>query len=330
MDGDSGSWVVNEKTLEVYGYVVAADAFGGGYIVPLDDALRDIADKLQAQSVELATIIDMATAKLRTITILDPSAPSFVPTQQTQRRSSLSEHLELERARRRVENERDRDHDSHRRSYAAPGPEDIRLQRRSVLDFTAYGTSPLHHPAAYAHYSRAQCTSSPCVDLGCTDHWASYRRPRQQVTNGEPHSHGSSVDPLGAPGPSRHSGRSSWYGPMRHGHYSGNVIEIRPRTSVPAPGAPPRESVVVFDVGYYHDDSGYNTGAATTSNRSSCSSTQSSTRSSPGQSLEASTASSAYASRHSSRPNSHSTHTFFDAASGAATSPPFQRQRHWR
>ncbi|KAK4070723.1 hypothetical protein Trihar35433_5190 [Trichoderma harzianum] len=64
LDGDSGSWVVNETTLEVYGYIVAADTFGGGYIIPLAEAFRNIADILRCQSVDLATTIDMASAKL--------------------------------------------------------------------------------------------------------------------------------------------------------------------------------------------------------------------------------------------------------------------------
>ncbi|PKK47705.1 hypothetical protein CI102_6691, partial [Trichoderma harzianum] len=64
LDGDSGSWVVNETTLEVYGYVVAADAFGGGYVIPLAEAFRNIANTLRCQSVDLATTVDMASAKL--------------------------------------------------------------------------------------------------------------------------------------------------------------------------------------------------------------------------------------------------------------------------
>ncbi|KAH8658875.1 hypothetical protein BGZ61DRAFT_540393 [Ilyonectria robusta] len=64
LDGDSGSWVVNERTLEVYGYIVAADAFGGGYIIPLVEAFRNIKNTLGCQSVDLATTIDMASAKL--------------------------------------------------------------------------------------------------------------------------------------------------------------------------------------------------------------------------------------------------------------------------
>lgn len=48
----------------MYGYVVAADAFGGGYIIPLTEAFHNIADTLRCQSVNLATTIDMASAKL--------------------------------------------------------------------------------------------------------------------------------------------------------------------------------------------------------------------------------------------------------------------------
>ncbi|RMJ16791.1 hypothetical protein CDV36_003557 [Fusarium kuroshium] len=63
-DGDSGSWVVNEVTLEVYGYVVVADSFGGGYIIPLLEAFRSIAASLGSFSVRLATTADMAAVKL--------------------------------------------------------------------------------------------------------------------------------------------------------------------------------------------------------------------------------------------------------------------------
>ncbi|KAF3075898.1 hypothetical protein CFAM422_001630 [Trichoderma lentiforme] len=77
LDGDSGSWVVNEKTLEVYGYVVAADAFGGGYIIPLAEAFQNITDKLGCQFVNLATTMDMASDKLERIFDMnhEPTAP---------------------------------------------------------------------------------------------------------------------------------------------------------------------------------------------------------------------------------------------------------------
>ncbi|RYP29976.1 hypothetical protein DL767_006459 [Monosporascus sp. MG133] len=55
VDGDSGSWVVSERTLQVYGHVVATDAFGGGYIMPLDETFRDIKNRL---SVTIASIAE--------------------------------------------------------------------------------------------------------------------------------------------------------------------------------------------------------------------------------------------------------------------------------
>jgi hypothetical protein len=56
--------VVNEGTLEVYGYVVAADSFGGGHVISLLDAFKSIGASLGLRSVGLATTVDMATAKL--------------------------------------------------------------------------------------------------------------------------------------------------------------------------------------------------------------------------------------------------------------------------
>ncbi|KAF4508093.1 hypothetical protein G6O67_004519 [Ophiocordyceps sinensis] len=63
VDGDSGSWVVDKKTLQVYGYVVASDAFGGAYVVPMVDALEDIKARLGLSSVRLATSMDITTAE---------------------------------------------------------------------------------------------------------------------------------------------------------------------------------------------------------------------------------------------------------------------------
>ncbi|RYP73373.1 hypothetical protein DL771_003641 [Monosporascus sp. 5C6A] len=64
VDGDSGSWVVNERTLQVYGHVVATDAFGGGYIMPLDETFRDIKNRLSVASVELASMVDIASVMM--------------------------------------------------------------------------------------------------------------------------------------------------------------------------------------------------------------------------------------------------------------------------
>ena len=53
--GDCGSWVVDSVTHEVYGHVVASDAFGDAYVIPLDNTFRDIKQKLAADQVCLPT-----------------------------------------------------------------------------------------------------------------------------------------------------------------------------------------------------------------------------------------------------------------------------------
>ncbi|KAI0381134.1 hypothetical protein F5Y04DRAFT_84635 [Hypomontagnella monticulosa] len=63
-DGDSGSWVVDERTLQVYGHVVAADDFGSGYIIPLDKVFEDIKFRLNMNSVQLASMLDIASARM--------------------------------------------------------------------------------------------------------------------------------------------------------------------------------------------------------------------------------------------------------------------------
>lgn len=57
--------MVNETTLEVYGYVVAADSFGGGYVIPILEAFQSIGASLgPSYSIRIATTVDMAAAKL--------------------------------------------------------------------------------------------------------------------------------------------------------------------------------------------------------------------------------------------------------------------------
>ena len=58
--GDCGSWVVDELTCEVYGHVVASDAMGDTYVVPLNATLRDMEEKLAA-AVVLPTEADIHT-----------------------------------------------------------------------------------------------------------------------------------------------------------------------------------------------------------------------------------------------------------------------------
>lgn len=58
--GDCGSWVVEPSTCEVYGHVVASDAMGDTYVVPLNATLRDMEEKLGA-AVYLPTEADIHT-----------------------------------------------------------------------------------------------------------------------------------------------------------------------------------------------------------------------------------------------------------------------------
>ncbi|KAF7940501.1 uncharacterized protein EAE98_000628 [Botrytis deweyae] len=48
--GDSGAWVINLTSLEVYGHIIASDVFGRGYVVPIGDLLDDIKTHLSADS----------------------------------------------------------------------------------------------------------------------------------------------------------------------------------------------------------------------------------------------------------------------------------------
>lgn len=58
-DGDSGSWIVDETTLEVYGHLVASDGLGGAYIIPLRSSLEDMRTTFRADAVEFPSSIDV-------------------------------------------------------------------------------------------------------------------------------------------------------------------------------------------------------------------------------------------------------------------------------
>ncbi|RYP28249.1 hypothetical protein DL767_007299 [Monosporascus sp. MG133] len=59
-DGDSGSWVVDPATFEVYGHVVATDMFGDAYVIPLIRTLADIQRCFGAKCVDLPSAIDFS------------------------------------------------------------------------------------------------------------------------------------------------------------------------------------------------------------------------------------------------------------------------------
>ncbi|KAH7141926.1 hypothetical protein EDB81DRAFT_884982 [Dactylonectria macrodidyma] len=53
--GDSGSWVVNEKTAEVYGHIIAVDALGEVHVMPIQSILRNIQRHFGALEVGIST-----------------------------------------------------------------------------------------------------------------------------------------------------------------------------------------------------------------------------------------------------------------------------------
>ncbi|KXX76814.1 hypothetical protein MMYC01_201913 [Madurella mycetomatis] len=64
-DGDSGSWVVNPISKEVYGHVVATDMTGDAYVIPLHRSFEEMRETLGVESVDLPRIADLLDAALR-------------------------------------------------------------------------------------------------------------------------------------------------------------------------------------------------------------------------------------------------------------------------
>jgi hypothetical protein len=50
---------MDEATSEVYGHVVASDAFGEAYVVPLRDTIQDIQTRLNSKTVRLPTAAEI-------------------------------------------------------------------------------------------------------------------------------------------------------------------------------------------------------------------------------------------------------------------------------
>jgi hypothetical protein len=53
MSGDSGAWVVDYLTGELYGHLVASDVFGVAYVIPINDIFQDIQRRLSLEGVKL-------------------------------------------------------------------------------------------------------------------------------------------------------------------------------------------------------------------------------------------------------------------------------------
>lgn len=64
-DGDSGSWVVNPISKEVYGHVVATDMTGDAYVIPLHRSFEEMREVLGVESVDLPRTADLLDAALR-------------------------------------------------------------------------------------------------------------------------------------------------------------------------------------------------------------------------------------------------------------------------
>lgn len=71
--GHSGAWVVEAHTSKVYGHVVASDALGDGYIIPMLNILACIRAVTGAKVVDLATTLDVACAQAMHLRLSDHS-----------------------------------------------------------------------------------------------------------------------------------------------------------------------------------------------------------------------------------------------------------------
>lgn len=78
--GDSGSWVIDPLTYEVFGHIVATDMLGDAYVIPLQSIFEDIRTWHDVQSVNLPTALDFGAKLLSIGTEHQPStAPPYVP-----------------------------------------------------------------------------------------------------------------------------------------------------------------------------------------------------------------------------------------------------------
>ncbi|KAK3395006.1 hypothetical protein B0H63DRAFT_462535 [Podospora didyma] len=75
-DGDSGSWVVNPISMEVYGHVVATDCTGDAYVIPLHATFAEMKELLGVESVDLPSTADLLDAALRASTFTSMPPPA--------------------------------------------------------------------------------------------------------------------------------------------------------------------------------------------------------------------------------------------------------------
>jgi hypothetical protein len=78
--GDSGSWVVDVTSGEVFGHVVSVDAMGEAFVVPMQATLQNLEERLGVNSAALPTKEQVETYKKPRGSIPKPRLPVNVQT----------------------------------------------------------------------------------------------------------------------------------------------------------------------------------------------------------------------------------------------------------
>ncbi|KAI9794814.1 MAG: hypothetical protein M1816_002942 [Peltula sp. TS41687] len=76
--GDSGSWVVDQKSFEVYGHVVATDAFGEALVIPMKSTLQDIKDRFAMDEVSIPDVTQVECCQLEIMATVRPTSSELL------------------------------------------------------------------------------------------------------------------------------------------------------------------------------------------------------------------------------------------------------------
>lgn len=76
--GDSGLWVIDEKTSRLYGHVVSVDAFGEAQVIPIHCTLQSIKEQLKAIRVSLPLSWEVEQLSSSSCSIQDPDAETII------------------------------------------------------------------------------------------------------------------------------------------------------------------------------------------------------------------------------------------------------------
>jgi hypothetical protein len=141
LDGDSGAWVIDRNTNEVYGHVIATDPFGDAYIIPFFELMEDMKKQLNAQQI--------------TFPFSDLEDPGIWDNVQ----AYISRQLQLK-----AESVTDSGYESYRQGFPSYPPSFTTLSRpASVFQDPPYpGTRPLTSSgSSHSHLSGLGPASSP-------------------------------------------------------------------------------------------------------------------------------------------------------------------------